>query len=325
MQQIDKNLQLKCGVYIIFNLQNGKRYIGSSINIYNRLHEHYHILNRKEAHNKHFQAAWNKYGEDMFMYGILEYCDKSVQFEREQYYIDLFSPEYNLTNNVIANTGHEVSEETKQKISDTLKEKYSSGEISAYRQDHNWIKCYIYNIRTWKLEAECKCIADAMKLVSDKGTSRSQTYATTTLFKNRYIISLNKFEDLNQLINHVSQNYLIANSKFGKYIIVKKHSGRIQYYRTLISAAQDNSTSKSTLSKQKEASFENPYIIRKSESTFFYSNKYIPIQDFVAVPIEESSELLSGNIGETPEMDNTEINSEIKESESSYSVDSETL
>lgn len=48
------------------------------------------------------------------------------------------------------------------------------------------------------------------------------------------------------------------------------------------------------------------------------------ITGFEAVPIEESSELLSGNIGETPEMDNTEINSEIKESESSYSVEVET-
>ena len=35
--------------------------------------------------------------------------------------------------------------------------------------------------------------------------------------------------------------------------------------------------------------------------------------------------LLLGNIGETPEMDNTEINSEIKESESSYSVEVETI
>lgn len=39
--------------------------------------------------------------------------------------------------------------------------------------------------------------------------------------------------------------------------------------------------------------------------------------------VEEFTELLSGNIGETPEMDNTEINSEIKESESSYSVEVE--
>ena len=44
-----------------------------------------------------------------------------------------------------------------------------------------------------------------------------------------------------------------------------------------------------------------------------------------AVPIEESSELLSGNIGESPiNEDNTEINVEIKESASSYSVDLET-
>ena len=46
---------------------------------------------------------------------------------------------------------------------------------------------------------------------------------------------------------------------------------------------------------------------------------------YEAVPIEESSELSLGNIGETPETDNTEINSEIKKSESSYSVDSEPL
>ena len=56
----------------------------------------------------------------------------------------------------------------------------------------------------------------------------------------------------------------------------------------------------------------------------YYSNKYIPITGLRAVPIEESSELLSGNIGKTPEKDNTEINSDIKESESSYSVEVET-
>ena len=38
------------------------------------------------------------------------------------------------------------------------------------------------------------------------------------------------------------------------------------------------------------------------------------ITGFEAVPIDESSELLSGNIGETPEMDNTEITTETKKS-----------
>lgn len=54
-------------------------------------------------------------------------------------------------------------------------------------------------------------------------------------------------------------------------------------------------------------------------------NKVINIvKEFFAVPIEESSELLLGNIGETPEMDNTEISIETKKSIPSYSVDLET-
>lgn len=41
--------------------------------------------------------------------------------------------------------------------------------------------------------------------------------------------------------------------------------------------------------------------------------------------VKEFTELSSGNIGETPETDNTEINLEIKESGSSYSVEVETI
>ena len=43
-----------------------------------------------------------------------------------------------------------------------------------------------------------------------------------------------------------------------------------------------------------------------------------------AVSLEESKELLSGNIGKIPEKENPEINSEIKKSGSSYSVECET-
>lgn len=70
---------------------------------------------------------------------------------------------------------------------------------------------------------------------------------------------------------------------------------------------------------------ENPYLIRKSNCLFYYTNEFTPITGYEAVPIEGSSELLSGNIGETPIMDNTEINLGTKEPESSYSVDSEPL
>jgi len=37
-----------------------------------------------------------KYGYSNFSLEILEYCDPSKCIEREQYYIDLFEPEYNI-------------------------------------------------------------------------------------------------------------------------------------------------------------------------------------------------------------------------------------
>lgn len=236
MQKIDENLRFKCGIYIIINLKNGKRYIGSSVNLYNRLYEHKYNLKNNKAHNKHFQASWNKYGENSFIYGILEYCDKDVQFEREQYYLDFMQPEYNLTSNVIANTGIKLSNEVKNKISKTLKEKYASKEIETYKQQHNWIKCYIYNVRTFKLEAECDCLADAIRLITKSNNHSWGNRVFNNLFLNRYIISKSKFNNLNELINFISEKFLVANSKWGKYIVIEK-DGNLKYYRELTTAA----------------------------------------------------------------------------------------
>lgn len=57
MNKIQKELMYKSGIYLITNILNGKRYIGSSKNIYNRLHEHIHNLKRNKSHNAHLQSA----------------------------------------------------------------------------------------------------------------------------------------------------------------------------------------------------------------------------------------------------------------------------
>ena len=319
MNKIEFDLKEKCGIYMIVNLVNGKKYVGSSVDIYNRLHEHLHNLKNRKAHNVHLQASWDKYGEDKFIYSLLEYCNKSIQFEREQYYIDVLKPEYNLTSNVVANTGHKVTEETKKKISDTLKKKYASGEITTYKQEHNWKKCYIYNIRTLKLESICDCGNDALALLHSKKGNVSDT----NLYNNRYCVSYNEIKSPTELLNYINQRFLVANSKFGKYIICQSPNGDMKYYRTLVDCARDNFSSKSTLNKHSDASKDNPYIIKQTGNKFFYSDEYFPVVS-TAVHIEESYELRSGNIGGSPEMENTEINSEIAQgSESSYSVESE--
>lgn len=169
------------------------------------------------------------------------------------------------------------------------------------------------------MEAICDCAADAGRLLkSGKGGA-----IENNLYYNRYIATFSELKDMNELINYVNKNYLVANSKYGKYIICEDDS-KLIYYRTLVDCARDNFSSKSTLSKHSDASINEPYIIKWTKRKFYYSNEYIPVS-VEAVPIEKSSELLSGNIGKSPEMDNTEISTEIKESVPSYSVGSETL
>lgn len=318
MNEINFKLNDVCGIYSIFNLINGKRYVGSSVNLYNRLHEHLHNLKNNKAHNKHLQSAWNKYGEDNFIYNILEFCNPEERFEREQHYIDSLMPEYNLTLQVMANFGHSPSEETRLKISNTLKEKYASGEIHTYRQDHNWKKVWIYNIKTFTFECECACSADACRLVGYKKSN----FEEYRVYSGSYIMVRTPFNNLCELRQYIDEFVTCANSIKGKYLIIDDGQ-QLNYFKGVSAVASKYKLSKSTLSKHLEATKENPYIIKKLNYKFYFTDDYIPV-NYPAVPIEKSLELQSGNIGESPIKDNTEINSEIaKGSESSYSVEGE--
>jgi group I intron endonuclease len=89
------------GIYGIRNTINQKLYIGSSKNIDNRVYNHFSNLKNNNHKNKHLQAAYNKYGKDVFKIEILESCTREVLLQREQYYIDSYPWEtlYNKTKN----------------------------------------------------------------------------------------------------------------------------------------------------------------------------------------------------------------------------------
>lgn len=324
MNKIEFELKQKSGIYEFFNLVNGKRYIGSSVDLYNRLHEHLHNLKNNKSHNKHFQNAWNKYGEEMFIFGILEYCDEEIRFEREQYYINVLKPEYNFSLQVVANFGHSPSDETKEKISNTLKQKYASGEITTYKQQHLWKTHYIYDILSFKLVAICKNQIEALSLL--RGQNSKGNFDLNTVYKEQYIISLEKITNLNELKNFISEKYLtVRKTNKGKYLITETPEGQLIYHRTTTSCATFNGISSSMILKNPNCTKDNPYCPKKTVNKIYYSDIYFPINENTAVQVEESLELQLGNIGESPEMDNTEINLETKESKSSYSVEGETL
>lgn len=77
------------GIYVIKNIHNGKKYIGSSKNIENRFKIHKRYLRIGKHPNIHLQRAWDLYGEESFMFEIMEICFDENILKVEQSYFDL--------------------------------------------------------------------------------------------------------------------------------------------------------------------------------------------------------------------------------------------
>jgi len=117
---------MQTGVYGIFNLVNGKVYIGSSeYNFKSRWNRHRSEL-RKHIARKHLQAAWNKYGEKNFNFRVLDRCPPDEYLVKEQQWIDLYLAYdrdlgYNTSPTAGSNKGLHPSKNTKAKTSAAMK------------------------------------------------------------------------------------------------------------------------------------------------------------------------------------------------------------
>lgn len=123
------------GVYRIVNNINYKLYIGSSVHINRRIYTHIQALNGQYHGNVHLQKAWDKYGSENFSFEIIEVIDGTEEDirKREQYWLDYYrSYDYNLGYNIshyaIGGGGYEVSDDTRQKLSESHKGKVHSEE-----------------------------------------------------------------------------------------------------------------------------------------------------------------------------------------------------
>ena len=113
-------MNLNTGVYQIVNQINNKRYIGSSIDLKERIKTHFRMLKRNKHHSMHLQKSYNKYGGENFVFDILLFCDKENLIFYEQRAIDSydFNKElYNRRTKAEINIGLKHSEETKRKMS----------------------------------------------------------------------------------------------------------------------------------------------------------------------------------------------------------------
>src|SRR3972149_5114019 len=104
------------GIYCITNTINGKKYIGSSQDIYKRMGHHFRLLGYEQHHNTHLQSAFKKYSKESFDKKTLLYCENFELLRYEQYFIDTLKPEYNKNPIAGRTKGRRHSEATKEKL-----------------------------------------------------------------------------------------------------------------------------------------------------------------------------------------------------------------
>lgn len=122
----------KAGIYKLTCIDNGKIYIGKSVNLYIRIGDHRRCSTRKDG-KYYFENALIKYGWNSFEVEILEVFEnfnkscseqKEHLLRRETHYMELFDSTnttkgYNICKFSTDMTGIPRSKETKEKISES--------------------------------------------------------------------------------------------------------------------------------------------------------------------------------------------------------------
>jgi group I intron endonuclease len=115
-------LQASPGIYKITNTISNKIYIGCASNVRTRINGHLYDLRKDKHNNSYLQKAWVKYGEESFIFEMIEECDITKLHAKEHYWVNKLncldrSIGYNLKP-TDPNGCSIHSEETKKKIKD---------------------------------------------------------------------------------------------------------------------------------------------------------------------------------------------------------------
>lgn len=126
-------------IYRITNMANGKFYIGSAESFARREWQHKYYLKRNTHKNPHLQASWNKHGEEMFVFEVVEQIpDGEDQLVWEDKWLRgcVGKPDcYNVNTLATApRLGLTLSEESKQQLSENRKGKHAGEAHYRYGQ-----------------------------------------------------------------------------------------------------------------------------------------------------------------------------------------------
>ena len=109
------------GIYKITNTTNNKVYVGSTKDYLSRKRCHLCQLRKGKHHSKYLQRSYNKYGEENFKFELIIPCPVRYLVKMEQWFFNELKPEYNILPIAGTNLGKIVTQETRIKISNTLR------------------------------------------------------------------------------------------------------------------------------------------------------------------------------------------------------------
>lgn len=134
------------GVYVVIHT-SGRVYVGSSLDIHKRFQAHQTYLRNNSHSSKNMQQDWDIDPEG-FSYEIIELeTNRKIRKQKEQFWIDFFKPEYNVTPYVEAGKifgknmkgspkGYKFSEEAKQHNRDSWTDERRK-KVSEYNKSHD--------------------------------------------------------------------------------------------------------------------------------------------------------------------------------------------
>jgi group I intron endonuclease len=116
--QLKTDQKDKIGIYCLVNLINGNIYIGSSVNIGQRMTNYLNNTFLKNNKNKNMPIiqALLKYGQENFALLVVEYVYIENLSVRETYYITQFLPYYNVLKEGYSSLGYKHTEITKKML-----------------------------------------------------------------------------------------------------------------------------------------------------------------------------------------------------------------
>lgn len=188
--------------------------MGSAVKLSRRLKEYFNFSHISRG-NMSINKALLKYGYSGFQLEILEYCEPSVAVLREQYYIDLLAPEYNILKIAGSSLGFIHSDEAKAKMSAAK----SGAKHHFFGKKHT--EEHIARIRastSASLLGRSPSEETRKKMVESLGTPVKVTdteTGITTIYPSKRQVA----RELNTSLDTV-RRYIVSNKPFkGKYLI----------------------------------------------------------------------------------------------------------